>query len=131
MKRLLPFILLGIAPITAMAATGVVNELLAGYQSQGADSFSAERGKAMWNEPHATPKGNVSCASCHGTDLTRSGKHLRTGKLIEPMAPSVNAERLSDPAKIEKWFLRNCKATLGRECTAQEKGDFLSYIQTN
>ncbi|HCS12500.1 MAG TPA: hypothetical protein DIW28_01710, partial [Zetaproteobacteria bacterium] len=44
-------------------------------------------------------------------------------KRIEPMAPSVNPERLTDPAKIEKWFGRNCEWTIGRDCTAQEKAD--------
>jgi len=131
MKRIIPFILPLILPFTAMAASSAVDGLLAGYAAQGAGDFSAERGKAMWNESHASREGNVSFASCHGTDLRQGGKHVRTGKLIEPMAPSVNAERLTDPAKVEKWFLRNCKATLGRECTAQEKGDFLTYIQSN
>lgn len=44
------------------------------------------------------------------------------------MKPAVNPERLVDAKKIEKWFLRNCKWTFGRECTAQEKGDFLTFI---
>jgi len=35
-----------------------------------------------------------------------------------------------DAAKTEKWFLRNCKWTMGRTCTAQEKGDFLAYFQS-
>jgi len=131
MKRTLTLIMLAIMPVTAIAASGVVGELLAGYQAEGAGNFSAERGKAMWNENHASAEGNVSCASCHGADLTKSGEHMKTGKRIEPMAPSVNAERLTDAAKIEKWFLRNCKGTLGRECSAQEKGDFLTYIQSN
>jgi len=48
--------------------------------------------------------------------------------VIDPMALSVNPERYTDPDKIEKWFLRNCKWTLGRECTAQEKGDVLTYL---
>jgi hypothetical protein len=46
------------------------------------------------------------------------------------MAPSVNAARLTDQAKIVKWLHRNCKWTLGRECTPQEKGDFLTYIRS-
>lgn len=45
------------------------------------------------------------------------------------MSPAVNPKRLSDPKKIEKWFLRNCKWTLGRECTPQEKGDYLTYLR--
>lgn len=44
------------------------------------------------------------------------------------MAPSANPERLTDVRKIEKWFKRNCKWTLGRECSAQEKTDLLLYI---
>ncbi len=133
MKRCFTVIFIGLMPFTAIAADSTVSERLADYQSQGATDFSAQRGKAMWNEKHALPNGSskISCASCHGADLTQTGEHIKTGKLIEPMAPSINRERLTDGAKIEKWFLRNCKGTLGRECTAQEKGDFLTYIQSN
>ncbi|HKI60755.1 MAG TPA: DUF1924 domain-containing protein [Mariprofundaceae bacterium] len=133
MKKLLPIIVLGLAPLTAIAAGSAVPDLLAQYKSQGAADFSAERGKAMWSEKHVQKKSGemVSCATCHGTDLSKPGSHAKTGKLIEAMSPSVNAERLTDPAKIEKWFLRNCKWTLGRECTTQEKGDFLTFIKNN
>jgi len=132
MKRLFTLIVLGFVPLTAVAANSTVSELLAGYQNEGASDFSARRGKVMWNETHTSDNGGkVSCVSCHGTDLGKAGAHMRTGKLIEPMAPSVNPGRLTDAAKIEKWFLRNCKGTLGRECSAQEKGDFLTYIQGN
>ncbi|MBV5273127.1 MAG: DUF1924 domain-containing protein, partial [Lamprocystis purpurea] len=71
-----------------------------------------------------------SCVTCHGTDLTKPGKHATTGKPIEPLAVSANSERLTDPAKVEKWFGRNCRWTLGRDCTPQEKGDFVRYIQS-
>jgi hypothetical protein len=46
------------------------------------------------------------------------------------MAPSVNPKRLTNQAKIEKWLLRNCRWTLGRECTAEEKANFISFIKT-
>ena len=81
---------------------------------------------------------NPSCAACHRlTDpvgLTLevfdvAGRHVRTQKPIAPMAPSVNHERLSDTRSIEKWLRRNCKWTLGRECTPQEKGDLLMYLK--
>ncbi|HEX5636129.1 MAG TPA: DUF1924 domain-containing protein, partial [Gammaproteobacteria bacterium] len=72
----------------------------------------------------------INCASCHKQDLRQTGSHIRTRKPIEPMAPSANPQRLTDIKQIEKWFLRNCKGTWGRECTAQEKGDFLVYIQS-
>jgi len=133
MKKLFPIIVLGLAPLTAMAAGSAVPDLLTQYESQGAADFSTERGKTRWSETHLQEKSgqSVSCATCHGANLRNSGSHVKTGKIIEAMSPSVNPNRLSDPAKIEKWFLRNCKWTLGRECTAQEKGDFLSFIQNN
>jgi len=46
------------------------------------------------------------------------------------MSPSVNPDRLTDSKKVNKWFKRNCKWTLGRECTAQEKSNFflIKYV---
>lgn len=120
----------GLAAMPLQAADAVP-ERLQTYRDAGAESFSAERGKAMWTEvrrPGLAGKPE-SCASCHTDNLTAEGKHFRTGKAIQPMSPAVNPERLTDVAKIEKWFLRNCKGTWGRECTAQEKGDFLVFIQ--
>ena len=117
---------------TAMASEQVVQERLAHYKSNGAGPFDAAHGDSIWNQEHMQKKlgKQVNCASCHTADLTRSGEHMRTGKRIEPMAPSVNPERLSDAEKIEKWFTRNCKWTWGRECTAQEKGDILTFLQS-
>jgi len=46
------------------------------------------------------------------------------------MSPNVNSERFVDQAKVEKWFKRNCNDVLGRECTAQEKADVLSWLMT-
>jgi hypothetical protein len=44
------------------------------------------------------------------------------------MAVSTTPDRYTDAAKVAKWFRRNCKSVLGRECTAQEKGDFLAFM---
>jgi hypothetical protein len=44
------------------------------------------------------------------------------------MAVSVSPLRYTNTAKVEKWFKRNCNEVLGRECTAQEKGDWLAYM---
>ena len=41
---------------------------------------------------------------------------------------SVVATRYGDPAKVEKWFKRNCTEVLGRECSAREKGDWLAWM---
>lgn len=112
----------------AQAAT--VEERLADYQRQGAKNFSAQAGAALWNKEFTAARGGAprSCASCHGRNLSEPGKHAETGKAIDPMRPATNPKRLTDARHIEKWFLRNCKWTFGRECTAQEKGDFLMFI---
>lgn len=119
-----------IGPYAAMAAP--VDDLLRSYQAAGAGPFSAAKGERMWSEAHTSPEGGEPrrCTTCHGADLTKPGKHATTGKAIEPLAPSANGERLTDVKFMEKWLLRNCKWVLGRECTPQEKGDFLAFIRT-
>lgn len=112
---------------TRAYAGDAVQQLLSSYRASGAGEFSAQRGEAMWTEVRGEG-GARTCAACHNRDLAEPGRHARTGKAIEPLAPSLNPARLSDAAKVEKWFLRNCKDTWGRACTAQEKGDLLLYI---
>lgn len=129
MKKLL-FILTIILPIGAQAT--VVEQMLASYKSQGATSISAELGKEAWFKKTRSKKdGSMrSCTSCHTENLKQQGRHKKTNKKIDPLAPSVNAERLTEVKKIKKWFKRNCKWTYGRECTVQEKANFLAYIRT-
>lgn len=110
-------------------ATEAARTLQKEYTAQGAKDFSAETGKSKWSTQVQNSDGSKrSCSGCHGNDLTQKGKHLKTKRPIQPMAVSVNTKRLADTKKIEKWFTRNCKWTWGRECTAQEKGDFLEYL---
>ena len=111
------------------SAAGNDNTRSSGYATV-ADSFSARQGKANWLRKASCNNGERSCADCHTADPGMSGKHVRTGKAIEPMAPSVNPQRLTDQNKVEKWFKRNCKWTWGRECSEQEKTDFISYLNS-
>lgn len=110
---------------TPMSHAVPVDGLLESYRSQGAQEFSAERGEQLWLTKHDERR----CGSCHTNNPKAQGKYQKTGKPIEPLAPSVNAERLTSEKTIKKWLKRNCKWTLGRECTAQEKGDFLTWLQ--
>jgi hypothetical protein len=93
----------------------------------GFKGFSAASGEQFFKSSHG---GEYSCASCHTEDPAGKGKHAKTNKVIEPLAPSANAERFTDPAKVEKWFKRNCNDVLSRACTAQEKGDVLAWLLT-
>ena len=114
---------------SAASATPATDELFARYKSEGVSSFDAEHGKSDWNKVGKVEDGRkMTCGTCHGDDLSKVGKHYKTGKTIEPMAPSVNPERFTDVKKIEKWFRRNCNDAWGRECTAQEKGDVLKFL---
>jgi len=124
-------IILGLGAAPAKADT--VDALLDKYRSAGAtQAFDAARGKSLWFAQHAQAKTGkpVNCSSCHTSDLTRRGRHVRTGKVIDPLAPSANPGRLTDAAKVEKWFKRNCKWTWGRKCSPQEKGDILMFLRT-
>ncbi|MCK5876696.1 MAG: DUF1924 domain-containing protein [Candidatus Marithrix sp.] len=115
---------------TSLYATPV-DDLLAEYRSAGIETFSEEAGKTLWSQEFTDAKtGKIrQCTTCHTADLRNEGKHVRTGKVIKPLTPTVNSERLTNVKKIRKWFKRNCKWTLGRECNSQEKGDILLFIQ--
>jgi hypothetical protein len=82
-------------------------------------------GRAFFTSRHG---GDWSCASCHGTPPTAAGKHASTGKAIDPLAPAFDPKRFTDAAKVDKWFRRNCKDVLQRECSAGEKADVLAYL---
>lgn len=109
------------------------NDVLGALQSEAAKStpnfpgFSAARGEKFFKVKHGS---DWSCASCHTENPAVTGKHAKTDKPIDPLAPSANAERFTNPKKIEKWFKRNCNDVLDRACTPQEKGDVLAYLLT-
>ena len=104
--------------------------LLADYTRQGAGPFSAQQGAALWQKTvtGAAPETQRSCTLCHGQNLTATGQHVTTKKVIQPMAPSANRTRLTDAKKVAQWLTRNCKWTFGRDCTPQEKGDVIVYL---
>lgn len=90
----------------------------AGDPARGEQFFAAKHGRE-W-----------ACATCHGAVPSGQGRHAATGKSIAPLAPAFNPERLTDPAKTEKWFRRNCNDVLGRECTAEEKADVVAWLRS-
>lgn len=106
------------AEILAMIKTEAAST--AGFQG-----FSAARGDTFFHAKHG---GEWSCSSCHTDNPMNQGKHAKTEKVIKPLAPAANAERFTEVKKVEKWFKRNCNDVLDRECTAQEKGDVLTYL---
>ncbi len=129
LQRLTTQLLLCLASALPLAAAA--NPVLDGLRSAAKQEnpafkdFSAAAGERLYT---TVGPNKLSCSSCHTPSPKNSGKHATTNKVIEPMAPAVNPQRFSDSAKVEKWFKRNCNDALGRACTTQEKGDFVSWM---
>lgn len=112
-------------PAFADSRTDLLVQYATAAQSTG---FSAARGQILHTKNFAGGKADTpACTACHGTDSRGSGR-TPTGKTIDAVAISVTPTRYTNPAKVEKWFKRNCIEVLGRECTPQEKGDWLTYV---
>ena len=93
-----------------------------------AGTASAARGEKLFRAKAIGGKTADSCTACHTDNAKAAGQHVKTNKTIDPLAPVAQKDRFTDPAKVEKWFKRNCNDVLGRACTAQEKADFASYM---
>jgi len=132
MKSILMLALMLTASATSLA--GPREQVLADYAtaakaaSPGFSGFSAARGKTLHYQMFSSGKAETpACTSCHGKEPRAAGQ-TPAGKVIEPMALSASPARYTDPAKVEKWFRRNCREVIGRECTPQEKGDWLTFM---
>jgi len=119
---------LGILLSPAVFASPESDALLQKYQTDGAGKADPAKAKQDWNREVLVKDEKMSCSTCHTSDLSREGKHHKTGKTIGPMSARVNPERFTSVKKMEKWFKRNCLDAWGRECTAQEKTDFLTFL---
>ncbi len=90
--------------------------------------FDAKRGETLFYAAMEKEGKPISCASCHNKNLTLAGENIKTGKVIDPLAPSANTTRLTDVKEVQKWLRRNFKDVYGREGSAREKGDVLTFI---
>ncbi len=134
-RRSLLALALVVVPLAAWAADARRDAIVADYAAQARaidpafTGFSAGRGEALfrnnWNGGDArTP----SCTACHTGDPRQPGRNAKTGRPVGPVAVSVDPARFTDKAEVEKHFLRDCKSVLGRECTALEKGDYVTFM---
>ncbi len=123
--RYLPALAIAVAAAAPYARAATPAELLAGYAGKSGAAPSTTQGRTLFTTRHGN---EWSCSSCHGEVPTGVGRHASTGKSIAPLAPAFNAERFTDPARVEKWFRRNCNDVMGRECTPAEKADVLAWL---
>lgn len=118
-------LILGLGWTGAQAADTSLGEQLNRWSAAAGAPADAARGQRFFDARHGS---EWSCSSCHGMPPTGQGKHASTGKGIAPLAPAFNPKAFTDAAKVDKWFRRNCKDVLSRECSAAEKADVLAYI---
>jgi hypothetical protein len=109
----------------AQAGDTTPGEQLNRWSTEAGTPGNAAKGQMFFNQRHG---GEWSCVSCHGVPPTRQGEHASTAKPIAPLAPAFNAKAFTDAAKSDKWFRRNCKDVLSRECSAAEKADVMAYL---
>jgi len=126
---------LSLLPFIALAADPCRDSLLADYATEArrADpaftGFSAQRGETLFRTrwTGGDPR-TPSCTACHTANPRQPGQNAKTGRPIDPVAVSVKPQRFTDKATVEKQFARDCKSVLGRDCTALEKGDYITFM---
>lgn len=125
MKRFAPLLALCLA-LPALAETP--QQILDSLTAEAGGSASAARGEKLFRAKPSVGKTADSCMACHTDNPKAVGQHIKTRKSIDPLAPVAQKDRFTDPAKVEKWFKRNCQEVLARVCTPQEKADFTAYM---
>jgi mono/diheme cytochrome c family protein len=126
---------MALLPAIALAGDARRDAIVADYAAQTRRdtpafvAFSAQRGEALFRTRWAGGDARTpSCTACHTADPRQAGQNAKTGRPIEPVAVSVNPQRFTDRATVEKQFARDCKSVLGRECTPLEKGDYITFM---
>ena len=93
------------------------------------EKFDSKRGEKIFTSTHIGKKGKeISCVTCHTSNLNNNGENIFTGKTIESLSPKTNPNRFTQIKEIEKWMKRNFNDVYNREGTALEKGDVTTYI---
>ena len=129
--RLWMILTLALLSKAVMASPAIISD----YSSQakqansGFTGFSAERGKTLYYRETIQNGKPMRCATCHSADPRQPGK-TPAFRTLEAMAPVITPSRFTDAKKVEKWFRRNCDDVFKRECTAQEKGDFVTFLSS-
>lgn len=93
-------------------------------------AFSAEVGREFYLKRRTWQANDFTCSGCHTENPAKEGKHIETKKVIKPLAPAANPERFTDAKKVEKNFTEHCFDLHDRDCLAQEKGHFITYLMS-
>jgi hypothetical protein len=130
------FLALGIASIPAQADTAGAEKLAAKYLAiaktvnPALTGLSAEAGHSFYIKKFTVAGKDIFCDSCHTANPAAVGKDTKTKKAIPALAPAVNSKRFTSLDKVEKNFEKHCIDIIGRDCMADEKGNFIAYLLT-
>ena len=116
---------LAAALLATAAQAETPRDFLSRFEKEAGAAASTERGARFFTAKQGS---DWSCSSCHTERPAQPGRHAKTDKVIQPLAPVANAVRFTDTGKVDKWFGRNCNDVLSRACTAQEKADVLAWL---
>ncbi|CAG0995461.1 Cytochrome c'' [Methylophilaceae bacterium] len=138
LKKMIYALLLTTAVVSLQANADVVAarklahkyEVFAKHINPAYKGLSAEDGHAFYSREILVRSHNISCASCHTGNPGNKGRHIVTDKPIRPLAPARNAKRFASVDKVEKNFDKHCLDIIGRQCSAEEKGNFIAYLLT-
>lgn len=135
MKQLLLFSLMAAASLQAIELNPQMQDYIntlktqAKQQDPNFQGFDYKRGEQIFTTEHIGKKGKlISCVSCHTADLSKNGLNEHTNKIIDPLSPHANPQRLTNVKEVKKWLRRNFNDVYKREGTALEKGDVIVYI---
>lgn len=124
-------LLAAVSPALAAEGAAARQAILKGYQAEipGFTGFDAARGEALYRSVVAGSDPRITgCTSCHTANPRQPGQNAKTGRAIDPVAVSATPDRFTDADRVEKQFSRDCKTVLNRACTAQEKGDYITFL---
>ncbi len=129
------FVALGIASLPAQAGVDGAKQFATQYAAHvksvdPAYKLTADAGRAFYTKKYTRKGKEESCSSCHTDNPANKGKHSETGKPIQPLSPAVNGKRFADLQKVESKFKKHCNDIIGRDCSPQEKGDYITYLLT-
>lgn len=130
------FLVLGVASLPAQADAINAQKLADKYTAIAKNidpNFkgpTAEAGRAFYTKEitlHGA-NGKISCSACHTDNPANQGEDVNTKKKIKSMAPAIEPKRFTDIDKVEKNFEKHCQDIIKRDCTAQEKADYITYL---
>lgn len=129
------FVALGVSSLPAQADVKGAQQFADQYakHAQVTDpkfKATAEAGRDFYTKKYARRKDNKeeSCSSCHTDNPLNKGKHVDTGKPIQPLSPVTNEARFKDLQKVETKFKKHCNNIIGRDCTPAEKSNYVTYL---